>query len=277
MNFYDLNDSHEPSVSTEKMPVLFIGHGSPMNAVEENEFVAGWRKVGESVPRPKAVLCISAHWETMGTFVTGMDKPKTIHDFGGFPDELYEVQYPAPGNPELARKIKDLVKKTQVGLDEKWGLDHGCWSVLKHLYPNADIPVIQMSMDFYMSSRQHYDLAKELVSFREKGILIIGSGNIVHNLRMVSWANLENVYGYDWAFEAAEKMKKYILEGDHEQLINYESQGRAFQLAIPTPDHYLPLLYALALQDKNDRVTIFNDKPVGGSLMMTSVRIGTDI
>jgi 4,5-DOPA dioxygenase extradiol len=206
-----------------------------------------------------------------------MEKPKTIHDFGGFPEELYEIQYPAPGNPELAREIKSLVTMTQVRLDEKWGLDHGCWSVIKHFYPDADIPVIQMSMDYYMSSRQHYELAKELQILRKKGILIIGSGNMVHNLRMVAWNKLNDTYGFDWAIEANEKMKEYILDGDHKQLINYESQGRAFDLAIPTPDHYLPLLYALALQDKDDKVTIFNDKPVGGSLTMTSIRIGADI
>ena len=276
MKLNDLNKITEQAGSTTKMPVLFLGHGSPMNAIEENEFVLGWRSIGRTIPKPKAVLCISAHWETRGTFVTGMEKPKTIHDFGGFPDELYDVQYPAPGSPELAREIKSHVTITEVGLDEKWGLDHGCWSVVKHLYPDADIPVLQMSMDYYMSSRQHYDLAKGLQIFRKKGVLVIGSGNMVHNLGMVAWKKLNDFYGYDWAIEANEKMKKYILDGDHKQLVNYESQGRAFDLAIPTPDHYLPLLYTLALQGKDDNVTIFNDKPVGGSLTMTSVKIGAD-
>jgi 4,5-DOPA dioxygenase extradiol len=257
-----------------KMPVLFLGHGSPMNAIEENEFVEGWRNIGKTIPKPAAVLCISAHWETRGTFVTGMETPKTIHDFGGFPDELYEVQYPAPGNPDLAREISNLVTTTRVGLDERWGLDHGCWSVVKHLYPAADIPVLQLSMDYYLNSRQHYDLAKELQILRKKGILIIGSGNMVHNLRMVAWNKMNDHYGYDWALEASEKMKKYILTGDHQQLINYKSQGSAFDMAIPTPDHYLPLLYSLALQEKDDEVTIFNDKPLGGSLTMTSLKIG---
>ena len=256
-----------------KMPVLFLGHGSPMNAIEENEFAEGWRNIGKTIPIPVAVLCISAHWETRGTFVTAMEKPKTIHDFGGFPEELYEVQYPAPGSPELAREIKNLVTKNRVGLDEKWGLDHGCWSVVKHLYPDAEVPVLQMSMDYYLSAQQHYDLAKELPVLRSKGVLIIGSGNMVHNLGMVAWNKLNDTYGFDWAIEAGEKMKKYILSGDHEQLINYRSQGRAFDLAIPTPDHYLPLLYALALQEKDDTIKIFNDKPVGGSLTMTSIRI----
>jgi 4,5-DOPA dioxygenase extradiol len=227
-----------------------------------------------TLPKPSTVLCISAHWETRGTHVTAMENPKTIHDFGGFPDELYEVQYPAPGNPDLALEIKNLAAKTQIGLDEKWGLDHGCWSVVRHLYPNADIPVIQMSMDYNMSAQQHYDLAQELVILRNKGILIIGSGNMVHNLGMVAWNKLNDTYGYDWAIEADEKMKKFILNCDHKQLINYKSQGRSFDLAIPTPDHFLPLLYALALQEKDDTITIFNDKPVGGSLTMTSVKIG---
>jgi 4,5-DOPA dioxygenase extradiol len=271
-----INNLSGPSDVKVKMPALFLGHGSPMNAIEENEFTEGWKNIRKTIPNPAAVLCISAHWETMGTFVTGMEKPKTIHDFGGFPEELYEVQYPAPGSPELAREIKTVVTKTQVRLDDRWGLDHGCWSVVKHLYPDADIPVVQMSMDYNLSARQHYDLAKELRIFRNKGILIIGSGNMVHNLRMVAWNKLNDNYGYDWAIEAGEKMKKYILNGDHEQLINYKSQGRAFDLAIPTPDHYLPLLYVLALQDKDDNVSIFNDKPVGGSLTMTSGRIGIE-
>jgi len=274
MNLKDLNKIKAPSGNISPMPVLFLGHGSPMNAIEENEFVTGWRNIGKSLPKPAAILCISAHWETRGTFVTAMEKPKTIHDFGGFPEELYNVQYPASGSPQLAKEIKNLVIRTQVSFDEKWGLDHGCWSVVKHLYPQADIPVIQMSMDYYISAQQHYDLAKELKIFREKGILIVGSGNMVHNLGMVAWNKLNDNFGYDWALEASETMKKYILNGDHNQLINYQSQGRAFELAIPTPDHYLPLLYALALTDGDEEITLFNDKPVGGSLTMTSVRIG---
>jgi 4,5-DOPA dioxygenase extradiol len=270
----DLKRSSKPGDRMAKMPVLFLGHGSPMNAIDENEFVEGWRSIGKTILKPAAVLCISAHWESRGTYVTAMEKPKTIHDFGGFPDELYEVQYPAPGSPELAIDIKRFVTNTQIGLDEKWGLDHGCWSVLRRLYPNADIPVVQMSMDYNMSAQQHYDLSKELAIFRNKGILIVGSGNMVHNLGMVAWNKLNDNYGYDWAIEANEKMKQYILNGDHKQLINYKSQGRSFDLAIPTPDHYLPLLYALGLQEKDDTITIFNDKPVGGSLTMTSVKIG---
>ncbi|MCB9282729.1 MAG: 4,5-DOPA dioxygenase extradiol [Lewinellaceae bacterium] len=259
---------------TERMPVLFLGHGSPMNAIEENEFVAGFRRTAKDLPTPTAILCVSAHWETRGTFVTAMETPRTIHDFGGFPKELYEVQYPAPGSPELAREVQGMVTKAQVDLDEKWGLDHGAWSVIKHLYPNADVPVIQMSLDHYQSPVYHYELAKELASLRRKGVLIIGSGNMVHNLRMVAWDRLnETGYGYDWAIEASEKMKSYILSGDHQQLINFRSQGKAFDLAIPTPEHYLPLLYALALQEKDETISLFNDQALAGSLTMTSVKI----
>jgi 4,5-DOPA dioxygenase extradiol len=260
--------------STDSMPVLFLGHGSPMNAIEENEFVAGFRKVGKEMPRPRAILCISAHWETKGTFVTGMAKPRTIHDFGGFPQILYEVQYPAPGNPELAEETRRLIKKTDVALDEKWGLDHGTWSVIRHMYPEADIPVIQLSLDYGKSARYHYELARELAPFRQKGILIIGSGNMVHNLGKVAWDRLDTIgFGYDWAMEASEKMKKFILQDDHQSLINYTLQDSAFSLAIPTPEHYLPLLYALALKEDDDEASLFNDKAVGGSITMTSVRI----
>lgn len=274
MNLKDLSKITQPLNSTEKMPVFFMGHGSPMNAIEENEFVRGFREAGKSIPKPQAILCVSAHWETRGTFVTAMEKPATIHDFGGFPKELFEVQYPAPGSPDLAKQTKELIKKTEVGLDDKWGLDHGCWSVVKHLYPDADVPVIQMSLDHFQAPQYHYELAKELAALRDKGVLIIGSGNMVHNLRMVAWDKLNtDSYGYDWALEAREKMNKYILNGDHQQLINYSSQGRPFELAIPTPEHYIPLLYVMALKDEKDKVTLFNDKPVGGSLTMTSVKI----
>jgi 4,5-DOPA dioxygenase extradiol len=275
---YKMDALNQLSLSPEsvaKMPVLFLGHGSPMNAIEENEFVRGFREIGKTIPKPVAVLCVSAHWETQGTFVTAMEKPKTIHDFGGFPRELYEVQYPAPGSPELAEETRHLVKKNEVGLDQKWGLDHGCWSVVKHLYPEADVPVIQMSLDYGKDARYHYDLAKEIASLRNKGVLIVGSGNMVHNLRLVAWDRLnDDNYGYDWALEASSKMKEYILSGDHRQLIDYKSQGKAFELAVPTPDHYLPLLYALALKDDDEEVSLFNDKAVGGSLTMTSVKIG---
>ncbi|HEY9116032.1 MAG TPA: 4,5-DOPA dioxygenase extradiol [Bacteroidales bacterium] len=256
------------------MPLLFVGHGSPMNAIEENEFVAEWRNMGISLPKPSAILCISAHWETRGTFVTAMERPMTIHDFGGFPKALYNVQYPAPGSPELAKETEEIVHKTVVGLDEKWGLDHGAWSVIKQMYPAANVPVIEMSLDYFQTPQYHYDLAKELAPLRKKGVLIIGSGNMVHNLRMVAWDRLnDDEFGYDWALEASDKMKQYILNGNHQALINYKSQGKAFDLAIPTPEHFLPLLYVLALKDENEKITLFNDKAIAGSLTMTSVKI----
>ena len=271
----ELNIISEVFKPTEKMPVLFLGHGSPMNAIEENEFVTGWREAGKTIPKPNAILCISAHWETRGTHVTVMEKPRTIHDFGGFPQELFNVQYPAPGSPELAKEVKETVKKAEVRSDEKWGLDHGCWSVIKQLYPNADVPIVQMSLDYYQAAQYHYALGKELAKFRNKGILIVGSGNLVHNLRMLAWDKLEEPgYGYDWAIEANDKIKNFILNGDHQSLINYQSQGKAFNMAIPTPEHYLPMLYVLALQEENDKVSLFNDKPVAGSLTMTSMRVG---
>ncbi len=274
----DLNDLSKMSASMEntpKMPVLFLGHGSPMNAIEENEFVQGFRKVATQIPEPKAIVCISAHWETNGTFVTAMQNPPTIHDFGGFPQALFDVQYPAPGSPELAARTKELIHSTNVVLDQSWGLDHGAWSVIRHLYPNANIPVIQMSIDYNKGPKYHYELGQQIKLLREKGILIIGSGNMVHNLRMVDWRNINiSGSGYDWAIEADEKMKKFILDQNHTALINFRSQGRVFDLAIPTPEHYLPLLYVLGLKDSDESVSLFNDNTLGGSLSMTSVKIG---
>lgn len=258
---------------TERMPALFLGHGSPMNAIEENEFVKGFRKIGREIEKPKAILCISAHWETKGTYVTAMPNPRTIHDFGGFPQALFDVQYPAPGSPDLAKETKELVKSTEVHLDDKWGLDHGSWSVIKHMYPNADVPVIQMSIDYSKPAQYHFELAKELASLRKKGVLIVGSGNMVHNLRMVAWDKLAgDPYAYEWAEEASETMKSKILNGDFQSLVKYDKMGKAFQLAIPTPEHYLPLIYTLALKNEKDETMLFNDLPVGGSLTMTSVK-----
>jgi 4,5-DOPA dioxygenase extradiol len=275
MKLNALNKMTEPLSSTDKMPVLFLGHGSPMNAIEENEFVKGFRDAGKTIARPNAILCISAHWETRGTLVTAMEKPETIHDFGGFPKALFDVQYPAPGSPELAKETKALIKKTEVALDDKWGLDHGAWTVIKHLYPDADVPVVQMSLDYNQTPQYHYDLAKELSALRRKGVLIIGSGNMVHNLGMVAWERLDDSdYGYDWALEARAKMKQFILDGDHKELINFRGQGKAFDLAIPTPEHYLPLLYTLALKEEKENISLFNDKAMAGSLTMTSVKIG---
>lgn len=274
MNKKELKNIVESFEKTDLMPVLFVGHGNPMNAIEENEFVSGWRNIGKSIPTPNAILCISAHWVTRGTHVTAMEKPVTIHDFGGFPQELFEVQYPAPGSPVLAKEVKGLVSNTVVELDEKWGLDHGCWSVLRHIYPNADIPVVQLSLDYYQDAQYHYELAKELSSLRKKGVLIVGSGNLVHNLRMIAWDKFnEPEYAYDWASEALEKMKKQILANDHQSLINYKMQGEAFKLAIPTSEHYLPLIYTLALKEENEKVSFFNDKTAAGSLAMTSLLI----
>lgn len=275
MKYNEINQILTFGENTPRMPVLFVGHGSPMNAIEENEFVETWRKLGQTLPRPKAILCVSAHWETKGTFVTAVQKPETIHDFGGFPKALYEVQYPAPGSPELAQETKKTITKTLVGLDEKWGLDHGAWSVISRIYPEADIPVIEMSLDYGQGPLYHYELGKQLGTLRNKGVLIIGSGNLVHNLRMVAWDKMnEPEYGFDWAIQANDKFKQLIQSGNHKDLINYTALGREVQLAVPTPDHYLPLLYTLALKEENEIVSFFNDKPVMGSLTMTSVRIG---
>jgi 4,5-DOPA dioxygenase extradiol len=274
MQLSELEQMSASFKNTPKMPVLFLGHGSPMNAIEENEFVKGFRNSVKGIPKPAAILCISAHWETKGTFVTAMQKPSTIHDFGGFPKALFDVQYPAPGSPELAQLTKSIVKKTTIGLDEKWGLDHGAWSVIKHMYPLADVPIIQMSLDYYQTPQYHYELAKELAVLRTKGVLIIGSGNMVHNLGMIAWdkMNADN-FAFDWAAEANDKMRKFILANDHKSLINFRSQGKAFDLAIPSPEHYLPLIYTLALKEENEKISFFNDKAVAGSLTMTSVKI----
>lgn len=255
------------------MPVLFIGHGSPMNGIEDNEFSSNWRGIAKDIPLPKAVLVVSAHWFTKGTHVTAMDFPKTIHDFGGFPQALFDVQYPAPGDPELALETAGLVHSASVGLDHDWGLDHGAWTVVRHMYPEANIPVLQLSIDYTKDATYHYNLAKELYQLRKKGVLILGSGNMVHNLRMVSWEMI-NGGGYDWALEMNDKFKGLIMSHDHHQLANYKNLGSAAMLAIPTPEHYLPLMYTLGLQNDKESVALFNDKAVGGSLTMTSVRIG---
>lgn len=259
---------------TEKMPVLFLGHGSPMNAIEENRFTKAFRDAAATLPRPNAILCISAHWYTRGTLVTAMDKPKTIHDFGGFPKALYEVQYPAPGSPQLAAATKDLLAPVPVSLDESWGLDHGAWSVIKHLYPKADIPVIQLSIDYTKPPQWHYALAASLSVLRERGVLIIGSGNIIHNLGMADFQHMNRPdYGYDWAIEARETFNRLLLNGDHQPLLLFNQLGMPARLAIPTPDHYLPLLYVLGLKREKEQVSLFNDELLAGSLSMTSVKI----
>jgi 4,5-DOPA dioxygenase extradiol len=263
------------SSSENKMPLLFVGHGSPMNAIEDNEFSQRWEQMGKEIAQPVAVLCISAHWLTQGTHVTAMQQPKTIHDFGGFPQALFEVQYPAPGNPELANEVKQLIQTTNVGLNHDWGLDHGTWSVVKRMYPEAKIPVLQLSIDYNKPAQYHFELAKELAALRNKGVLIIGSGNMVHNLGMVAWNKLnEPEYGFDWVHEINAVFKKNISERNFQPLINYESLGTAAKLAIPTPDHYYPMIYSLGLIEKSDDVSFFNDKAVGGSLTMTSFKAG---
>lgn len=272
MTLRELGRTAEGFAPTPPMPVLFLGHGSPMNAIEDNIFSQGWRAVGKDLPKPNAILCISAHWETRGTFVTAMDEPRTIHDFGGFPDELFAVQYPAPGSPELVRSTQAAVTRTHVEEDHRWGLDHGAWSVIIHLFPNADVPVVQLSLDRDLTPQQHYELARELSVLRKKGVLIIGSGNMVHNLGVIDWHNADG--GYDWAVEARARMTGLITKGDHAQLANYAALGRAFHLSIPTPEHYLPLLYTLGLQGKDEPLTYFNDRLVMGSIAMTSLKIG---
>lgn len=257
-----------------KMPVLFVGHGSPMNGIQDNEFSQYWKKLASEIEKPKAVLCVSAHWLTRGTHITAMEKPQTIHDFGGFPQELFNVQYPAPGDPKLAEETAKLITSTTVGLDHDWGLDHGTWTIVRHMYPNADIPVLQLSIDYNQPAQYHYDLAKQLSALRNKGVLIMGSGNMVHNLGMVAWEKLEESYGFDWAIEMNELFKTKIMENDDAALIAYEKLNAAAKLAIPTPDHYYPLIYTLGLKEEKDQVNFFNDKPMAGSLTMTSVRFG---
>lgn len=254
------------------IPALFIGHGSPMNGIEDNLFSNRWKQLGKELPLPKAVLVVSAHWLTSGTFVTAVENPQTIHDFGGFPQALFDAQYPAPGAPDFAKSIAELITQPAIGLDHEWGLDHGSWTILKHIYPNADIPVLQLSIDYSQPPQFHYALAQQLADLRKRGVLIIGSGNMVHNLRMVDFAKLnEENYGYDWALELNELFKARILAGDHASLMDYTKLHAAAKLAIPTPDHYYPLLYTLGLQQPSDTVSFFNDRAVAGSLTMTSV------
>jgi 4,5-DOPA dioxygenase extradiol len=255
---------------TQKMPVLFVGHGSPMNALEDNEFSRTWKQAGQEVPTPRAIICISAHWVTRGTLVTAMDKPRTIHDMYGFPPELYEICYDAPGSPDLAEQVRRIIKKTQVKDDQEWGLDHGTWSVLTHMFPKADIPVIQMSLDANITPGKHYEIAAQLKELRGEDVLIMGSGNIVHNLRMARFDDS----AYDWALQFDGRVANWIEQNDHEPIVHYEKGDQAAALAINTAEHYLPLLYSLALRDENDKVSFFADKVMGGSISMRSVKIG---
>nr|MDO8132972.1 4,5-DOPA dioxygenase extradiol [Candidatus Njordarchaeum guaymaensis] len=267
------------SSKTEKMPVLFIGHGSPMNIILENNFTDSLKRLGKSLPRPKAIMVVSAHWLTSGTRVTCMDKPTTIYDFYGFPSELYKIKYPSPGAPEYARMVERWVRGVPVYCDPGWGLDHATWSVLRHMYPRADIPVFEMSLDYSFGEwhprpiQYHYDLAKELLPMREKGVLIIGSGNIVHNLRMVDFENID-AKPYDWAIEFDEKVKSSLLSRHHENLIEYQSLSKNANMAAPTLDHYLPMIYAVALQGKNESLKFTYEGFHYASVSMRCFQIG---
>ncbi len=264
-----LGNSLAPS---PRMPVMFIGHGNPMNAIEDNEFSRSWQAMGKSLPRPQAILSVSAHWLTDTTQVTAMAHPKTIHDFGGFPKKLFEAQYPAPGSPEFAKLTQKLVTSSHVQTDESWGLDHGTWSVLLPMYPAADIPVFQLGIVYNQPPSYHYEIGKQLSALREKGVLIIGSGNLVHNLGKVDWSGGNKVY--DWAQEFDSKFTNWIDKGDHASILNYQKLlGSTAELAHPTYDHLLPLFYILGLQQKNEKITYFNDKFDMGSISMRSMLI----
>lgn len=259
---------------TDTMPGLFVGHGSPMNAVEENEFVRGFREIARSIPKPEAILCISAHWFVDGTKVTAMEKPRTIHDFGGFPPELYGIQYPAPGNSTLAGLAAEMAKPTPVDLDLSWGLDHGAWTVAMHMYPEADVPIVQLSVDRKLAPHGHFELGARLNALRSRGVLILGSGNIVHNLRLVDFQSFHRKnYGFDWAIEAREFVNRCIQSGSYQPLWEVAERNRAMQLAVPTPEHFLPLLYILGLKHDPANHRLFNDEMLAGSLSMTSLKV----
>jgi 4,5-DOPA dioxygenase extradiol len=255
------------------MPALFLGHGNPMYAVSKNGYAEAWAAIGRSLPHPTSVLAISAHWYIPYCAVTANLHPPTIHDFGGFPQELYQVRYPAPGNLELAGQVRDLLAPVPVQLNEDWGLDHGTWSVLRHVFPAADIPVVQLSIDATQPPLYHYELGQRLHSLRQEGVLVIGSGNIVHNLRAYAWAE-PVISAYDWAVRFEENACKAILDGDHSRLINYPAFGNDANLAVPTPDHYLPLLYILGLCGEQESVSFPVQGVDGGSVSMLAVQIG---
>lgn len=257
----------------DRMPAIFFGHGNPMNALASNAWTEGWAAIGRSIPRPKAILSVSAHWYLPATLTTAMERPRTIHDFGGFPRELFEVEYPAPGLPGLAARVRDLLAPVPSGLDNRWGLDHGTWSVLCHAFPGADVPVIQLSIDETQTPEFHYELAKHLRPLRDEGVLVMGSGNIVHNLHTYAWGR-HKVEPFEWAVRFEERARGLLRSGDHEPLINYESLGEDARLSAPTPDHYLPLLYVIALRGEDDEVSFPVEGFDGGSISMLSVQIG---
>ena len=256
-----------------RMPAIFFGHGNPMNALQRNEWTEGWASIGRSLPRPRAVLCISAHWYLPATLVTAMNTPRTIHDFGGFPRELYQVKYPAPGDSELARRVQELLAPLPVGADNSWGLDHGTWSVLVHVYPEADVPVVQLSIDETQPAAFHFDVGRRLAPLRDEEILIVGSGNLIHNLHTYAWGK-HMPEPYDWAIRFETHARELMASGNFEPLIDYESLGRDALLAIPTPDHYLPLLYVLGAGREEDEITFPVQGVDGGSVSMLAVRVG---
>ena len=258
---------------SKRMPAIFFGHGNPMNALSKNVYSGGWSSIGKSIPRPKAVLAVSAHWYIPDCAVTANPMPPTIHDFGGFPPELYRVKYPAPGKPELARKVQDLLAPVSLKLDETWGLDHGTWAVLIHVFPNADIPIVQLSIDERQPPSFHYELGKRLSSLREEGVLVVGSGNVVHNLHAYAWGNRE-AQPFDWAVRFEKQARKLLLGGEDGPLIGYEKLGRDTLLSAPTPNHYLPLLYIIALRRKGEAISFPVEGFDGGSISMLAVQIG---
>jgi 4,5-DOPA dioxygenase extradiol len=255
------------------MPAIFFGHGNPMNAIQVNAYSKGWAAIGTQVPKPKAVIAISAHWYIPGTAVTAMSAPRTIHDFGGFPSELYRIEYPAPGDPVLARRVQDLLEPISVERDEQWGLDHGTWAVLRHVFPQADVPMIQLSIDRTRPARFHYDIGKHLAPLRDEGILIIGSGNLVHNLHAYAWGQ-RRVEPFDWAVRFEKQVRALLLAGEDGPLIEYTKLGHDAILSAPTPDHYLPLLYVIALRRKGDAISFPVEGVDGGSVSMLAVQIG---
>ena len=255
------------------MPAIFFGHGNPLNALQRNDYTSSWASIGQAIPRPKAVLAVSAHWYLPGTAVTAMPTPRTIHDFGGFPRELYEVKYPAPGDPDLAQRVKGLLAPIPVGLDLRWGLDHGTWSVLRHVFPGADVPVVQLSIDETQPPASHYEIGKRLATLRDEGILVIGSGNLVHNLHTYAWGQ-HAVEPFDWAVRFEKFARNLLLKGEDAPLIEYEALGSDAMLSAPTPDHYLPLLYVLGLRRPGERVSFPVEGFDGGSISMLTVQIG---
>ncbi len=255
------------------MPAVFFGHGNPMNAIQDTPYTRAWRAFGAALPRPKAVLAISAHWYLPGTLVTAMEAPRTIHDFGGFPPELYRVQYPAPGDPALARRVAELLSPLSVGSDRLWGLDHGTWAVLCHVFPNADVPIVQLSIDESRPPAFHYEVGKLLAPLRDEGILIAGSGNLVHNLHAYAWGR-HVPQPFDWALRFEERVRSALVAGDDLQIIDYEALGSDALLSVPTPEHYLPLLYVIGARRPGERITFPVEGIDGGSISMLSVQVG---